>query len=163
LAPFLLRRLAPGIPIWRPIAAIIFLASKNRSTSWLTSETWTPEPLAMRSRREALMIFGLARSAGVIPRMIACSRSSCFSSARAGQHAEQVADRAHLADRQHLVEEVLQGEFPAADLARGLLGLLLVVDLFGLLDQGEHITHTEDAAGHPVGMEDVEVLQFLAG
>jgi hypothetical protein len=52
-----------GIPIWPAICDIILRASKNRSTSWLTSETVTPEPLAMRSRREALMIFGSARSA----------------------------------------------------------------------------------------------------
>ena len=45
--------------------------------------------------------------------------------ARAGQHAEQVADRTHLADRQHLFEEILQGELAGADLGRRLLGLHL--------------------------------------
>src|SRR5262249_44168278 len=38
--------------------------------------------------------------------------------AGAGEHAEQVADRAHLADGQHLLEEVLEGELAAADLLR---------------------------------------------
>ena len=42
----------------------------------------------------------------------------------AGQHAQQVADRPHLADRQHLLEEVLQGELAGADLGGGRLGLL---------------------------------------
>ena len=65
------------------ICDIILRASKKRSTSWLTSETATPEPLAIRSRRDALMIFGSARSCGVIPRMIACTRSRCLSSTAA--------------------------------------------------------------------------------
>ena len=47
-----------GMPIWPAIADIILRASKKRSTSWLTSATFTPEPLAMRSRREPLMILG---------------------------------------------------------------------------------------------------------
>ena len=38
-----------------------------------------------------------------------------------------------------------------------------VVELLGLLDQGEHVAHAEDAAGHAVGVEDVEVLELLAG
>ncbi|MEI2811390.1 MAG: hypothetical protein V9F00_14665 [Nocardioides sp.] len=68
----------PGIPgIARHAAAgaicsIILRASKKRSTSWLTSLTVAPEPLAMRARREPSRILGLARSAGVIDWMIAC-------------------------------------------------------------------------------------------
>src|SRR5215207_6790574 len=64
-------RRAPGSPIWLPICFIILRASKKRSTSWLTSLTVTPERLAIRSRREALMILGSVRSVGVMPRMIA--------------------------------------------------------------------------------------------
>ena len=45
--------------------------------------TVTPEPLAIRARREPLMIFGLVRSAGVIERMIAVTRSKCLSSSSA--------------------------------------------------------------------------------
>ena len=52
---------------------------------------------------------------------------------------------------------------PAADLGGGGLGLLGVEDLLGLLDQAEHVAHAQDAAGHAVGVEDVEVLQLLAG
>ena len=70
----------PLRPNWLAICPIIFFASKKRSTSWLTSATFTPEPLAMRLRRDALRIFGSRRSSGVIPRMIAWMRSSCFSS-----------------------------------------------------------------------------------
>ena len=70
----------PGMPppcrIWR----IIFWASTNRSTSWLTADTSTPAPRAMRARREPLRMVWSARSAGVIDRMIAATRSSSRSS-----------------------------------------------------------------------------------
>ena len=82
---------------------------------------------------------------------------------RAGQHSQQVADRAHLADGQHLLEEVLQRQFTGADLGGGVFGLLGIEDLLGLLDEAQHIAHAEDPAGHPVGVEDVEVVQLLAG
>lgn len=59
---------------------IIFCACAKRSSNWLTSVTLTPEPLAMRTRREALMIFGVTRSVGVIDRMIAAVRSRSRSS-----------------------------------------------------------------------------------
>ncbi len=59
---------------------IIFCASKKRVTRLLTSVTLTPEPRAMRARREPLMIFGSWRSAGVIERMIAATRSRSRSS-----------------------------------------------------------------------------------
>src|SRR5699024_2984346 len=44
----------PGPPMRPAIADIILRASKKRSTSWLTSVTVTPEPFAMRNRREPL-------------------------------------------------------------------------------------------------------------
>ena len=51
---------------------------------------------------------------------------------------------------------------PAVDLRGHLRGLVGVERLLGLLDQGEHVAHAEDARGHPVGVEDVEVLELLA-
>ena len=53
-------------------------------------------------------------------------------------------------------------ELARTDLGGGLLGLLGVEDLLGLLDEREHVAHAEDAAGHPVGVEDVEVVELLA-
>src|SRR5699024_3454310 len=57
----------------------------ERSSSWLICWTVVPEPLAMRLRREPLMILGSLRSCGVIERMIASilpiSPSSKLSSA----------------------------------------------------------------------------------
>ncbi len=73
----------PGIPGMPPpwaIFDIILRASKKRSTRLLTTETSTPEPLAIRARREPLMIVGSARSLGVIDLMIAAVRSMSRSS-----------------------------------------------------------------------------------
>ena len=39
----------------------------------------TPEPLAMRARREPLMILGLRRSSGVMDRTMASARSRSLS------------------------------------------------------------------------------------
>ena len=137
----------------------------------MTSDTVTPEPLAIRSRRDALMIFGSARSGGChaaddglhpVELAVVDRGERVLHLARAGQHAEQVADRTHLADGQHLLEEVLERQLARTDLGGGLLGLLGVEDLLGLLDEGQHVAHAEDAAGHPVGVEDVEVVELLA-
>ena len=51
---------------------------------------------------------------------------------------------------------------PPTQLGRHRLGLLVVERLLGLLDQGEHVAHAEDARGHPLGVEDVEVVELLA-
>ncbi len=101
LLPFLLRafwpavrRAAPrpgigGMPGMPPlnIAFICFWPSKKFVTNWATSPMATPEPLAMRARREPLMIFGLRRSSGVMDRTMASARSrslslTCSSSSR---------------------------------------------------------------------------------
>jgi hypothetical protein len=115
----------------------------NCLTSWLTAETFVPEPLAIRSRRDPLISSGRRRSSGVIDRMIAWMRSSSRSStfrplhlgAHAGQHPEQVRQRAHLADLLELSEEVLQRELVGADLALELGRLVLAELLLGLLDR----------------------------
>ena len=52
-------------------AFIILRVSSNCFIRRLTSAIVVPEPLAMRSRRRALMISGCSRSAGVIDEMIA--------------------------------------------------------------------------------------------
>jgi hypothetical protein len=81
----------------------------------------------------------------------------------AREHPEQLGHRAHLADGLHLGQEVLEGEVVAGLELRGhLRGLLGVERLLGLLDQREHVAHAEDARGHPVGVEDVEVVELLA-
>ena len=162
----------PGIP--PPVASwrIIFCASTKRSTRLLTSVTVEPEPRAMRCRREPLRILWSRRSCGVIDRMIAVTRSISLlvdvldllaHLPHARQHPEQLGHRAHLAHRLHLGQEVLEGEvLAAAELAGHLLGLALVERLLGLLDEGEHVAHAEDARGHPVGVEGVEVVDLLA-
>lgn len=70
----------PGRPPPWAMRDIILRASKNRSTSPLTALTSTPEPLAIRARREPLMMVGSWRSAGVIDLMMAAVRSTSRSS-----------------------------------------------------------------------------------
>ena len=73
--------------------------------------------------------------------------------------------RAHLPDLLHLGQEVVQGEVLALlgrQLGGHLLGLFLAERLLRLLDQGEQVTHVEDAGGHPVRVEGVEVVELLA-
>ena len=159
----------PGPPM--PIFFIIFCISPNCLTSRLTSPTSVPEPLAMRWRRLPLMITGVARSSGVIERMIASIGLRSSSSILAplsslgmpGHHPHQVAERAHLLDLLHLFEEVVEGELPLHQLRGGLFGLVGFEGLFGLLDQGEHVAHAEDASRHPVGVELLELGELLAG
>jgi hypothetical protein len=59
---------------------IIFFICPNCFTSWFTACTVVPDPMAMRFLREPSISSGRARSAGVIERMIASSRSSSDSS-----------------------------------------------------------------------------------
>ena len=41
--------------------------------------------------------------------------------------------------------------------------LLVLLDRrLGLLDQRQHVAHAEDPRGHPVGMEDLELVELLA-
>src|SRR3954451_10006178 len=80
----------------------------------------------------------------------------------AGHHPQQRGQRAHLADLLQLGEEVLEGELVAAHLALELLGLVLVELLLGLLDEAQDVAHPEDALGHAVGMEALELHELLA-
>ena len=76
----------------------------------------------MRSRREPLIIFGSARSAachaaddgrGAVEVAVVDLADRVLHLAHAGHHAEQVADRAHPADRLQLVQKVLERELVA--------------------------------------------------
>ena len=81
----------------------------------------------------------------------------------ARHHRHEARQRTHLLDLLHLLEEVVEGELALEELGRGRLGLVLLVDLLGLLDQGEHVAHAEDATGEAIGVEEVEVVELLAG
>ena len=155
-----------------PMRFIIFCISLNWVTQVRARRAGSvPEPLAMRARREPSMRSGSPRSAAVIERMMASTRPSSRSSISAlrtslgtpGIIATSPDERAHLLDLLHLVEEVVEGELPLEQLGGGLLGLVLLEDLLGLLDEGEHVAHAEDAPGQAIGVEQVEVVELLAG
>src|SRR4051794_28943250 len=84
--------------------------------------------------------------------------------AHSGQHAHDLRQRPHLPQLLHLLQEVVEREVAATtgQLRRSLRRLLCVERLLGLLDQREHVAHVEDARGHPVRVEQVEVRQLLA-
>ena len=155
--------------------AIILRIWPNCLTSWLTAWTVVPEPAAIRLRREPSISVGLARSAGVIERMIASSRSSsrssmftwrsCFialpipgiipSTFRSGPIVP------HLA---HLLEEVLERELLLADLALEVLGLLSASETSSAFSISEqHVAHAEDPRRHPLRVEALELVEPLAG
>ena len=159
----------PGMPPPRASDFIIFCASLKRSSSWLTSETVTPEPLAMRARREPLICLGWVRSNGVIERTIASTRSNSrvvegVELARIIWPMPGIIPSIDLSEPIFLMaaiccEEVVEGEvLLGEELARHLVGLARVERLLGLLDERQHVAHVEDARGHPVGVEDLEVL-----
>ena len=98
----------------------------------------------MRSRRDALMIFGSARSAGVMPRMMACTRSSWLSSTAAsasfiwpapGSMPSRLPIGPILRMASICSRKSSSVSSPRADLGGGRLGLLGVEDLLGLLDE----------------------------
>ncbi|CAH0282124.1 hypothetical protein SRABI128_03676 [Microbacterium sp. Bi128] len=83
---------------------------------------------------------------------------------RTRHHHEHLLHGAHVADLLHLGEEVIEGEvFLVGELLRHPGGFILVPGLLGLLDQGEDVTHVEDARGHAVRVEELEVVHAFAG
>ena len=80
-----------------------------------------------------------------------------------GQHPGDLAQVAHAPQLLELLVVVLKSEAVLAELFLQLSGLLFVVVLLGLLDEGEHIAHAQDPGGHPVGVEGLDHVQLLAG
>ena len=80
----------------------------------------------------------------------------------AGHLGENFLHGAHGFHLHHLVVKVLKGEAVGFQLFLHLGGLFGIVSLFCLLDEGQHIAHAQNAAGHPVRMERLDVLQLLA-
>ena len=77
-------------------------------------------------------------------------------------HADDARKGAHLLDGLHLFQEVVQRELTVHETLGGLLGALLIEGFFGLVDEGEHVAHAEDALSHAVGVELFECVELLA-
>ena len=80
----------------------------------------------------------------------------------AGHPGENFLHGTHGFHLHHLVVKVLKGKAVGFQLFLHLSGLLGVIRLFCLLDEGQHIAHAQNAVGHPVGMERLDVLQLFA-
>src|ERR687883_646881 len=74
-----------------------------------------------------------------------------------GDHSQQARQRAHPADLLHLLEEIVERELALPDLALELYRLPLVHLALGLLGEGHDVAHPENALGHAIGVEALEV------
>src|SRR5919199_1667743 len=79
-----------------------------------------------------------------------------------GEHPEDRLQRPHPAQRLELLEEVLERELVAAQLALELARLVLLELLLGLLDERHDVAHAEDPLRHPLGVEALELVELLA-
>jgi hypothetical protein len=169
--PLLLLALLAGRPMpIAPMRFIIFCISPNCLTRLLTSVTEVPLPSAMRLRRLPLMISGLRRSSGRHRaddrldrlQLVVADLGALQLLRHAGHHADEVAERAHLLQLLHLLEEVVEGEL-ALQQRLAAASASFSKACSALLDEGEHVAHAEDAAGHAVGVEELELVELLAG
>ena len=69
---------------------------------------------------------------------------------------------AHLFHLLHLAKKVLQGELVARTPLDQLFGLVAVKGLLRLFDERHHVAHAQNAAGHAVGVEGLDVGELLA-
>ena len=153
------------------IPFIIFCISLNCFRSVFTSWMEVPEPRATRLRREPSRSAVSLRSSGVMEQTIASTLATSPSSicpaawrilfGHAGHEAHEPAERAHLLDLPELGEEVVQGELALHEAVGALGHLIGVHGALGLLNQAQNVPHAEDAIGHAVGVEQVEVLETL--
>ena len=73
-------------------------------------------------------------------------RSLEFIAEIAGHHTRQLAEVAHIPDLLELVEIVRQGKAVFLQLFLQLFGLLFVIGLLCLFDEGQHIAHAQKIA-----------------
>ena len=79
----------------------------------------------------------------------------------ARHHGRELLHAAHLLHLAHLLQKVVQIEFLGAQLLLHLLGLFLVKGLLRLFNERQHVAHAEDARGHAVGVEDLDVRELF--
>ena len=60
-----------------------------------------------------------------------------------------------------MVQEVVEVKGILLHLGHRLGGLFLIEVFLGLFDQGHHVPHPQDPGGHPVGVEDVQVVHLF--
>src|SRR6266480_1055584 len=82
--------------------------------------------------------------------------------ADARNHLQYALDRPHAA--QHLValEEIVEAELAFHHAGLEVLLIVLLDRLLGALDESQDVAHAEDARGHEIGMEVLELVELLA-
>ena len=81
----------------------------------------------------------------------------------AGHHGQQSRSSAHLFDLLELGQQVVHVELVFHQALGSVLSFLVRLNALRLFDQGEHIAHAQDSAGHAGRIERLEVLQLFAG
>ena len=130
-----------------------------------------PLPWAIRARRDPLMSSGRRRSSDRhreddrldLAQLAVVDVGALELLAEPRDHADDRLERAHAPHHAVALQEVLERELPGAEAALHLLLLVRLGGLLGLLDQREHVAHAEDARGHAVGVEVLELVELLAG
>ena len=77
----------------------------------------------------------------------------------AGQHAQQLTNRAHTAHLTQLIRKIFEGEIARDHPLRLLTGGLLVEGSFRSLNQAQHVTHAKDTGGKSVGIKNLDRFQ----
>ena len=80
----------------------------------------------------------------------------------AGQHADQIFERAEFFHLAQLFQKIFERELALAHLFFHALRFIKVHGLGGLFYEADDVAHAEDALGHAFGMERLEVLQLFA-
>ena len=70
--------------------------------------------------------------------------------------------RAHLLEHPRRGEEVVERELSLPEPPLHLLLLVLLDGLLRLLDERQHVPHAEDAGGHAIRVEDLQLVELLA-
>src|SRR5581483_11159191 len=77
-------------------------------------------------------------------------------------HAQQVLQRAQLANLLDLIAKIAERELVVDELALHLLGGFLIDALLHLVDEREHVAHAQNARGHAIREERLQRVHLLA-
>ena len=80
----------------------------------------------------------------------------------AGNHAGKIVYIAHTLERAHLIEVIGKREAVCLHSLGHFKSFFLVKALLGLFYKREHIAHAEDARGHTVGVERLDLIELFA-
>ena len=81
----------------------------------------------------------------------------------AGEHGGDLAQITHFLQLFQLIQIIRKGQAVFPQLLLQLFGLLLVILLLRLLNEGKHIAHTQNTGGHTLRVKQLDHVQLFAG